>query len=465
MFRKISSALLILLVLLVVSYSSVFAQQGPVYIVQQGDTLTSIAEKFGTSVEELVDVNQISDPSLIQPGDELVIPGFEGVEGILTLQEVGFGETLSSLSFRYGIELDDLARLNRVVNPGRIFAGQSLILPIAAEESAISPRASILLAQAGESKLQGAVKNSLNPWQIHSGYGNEFRLWTVPGSLLVVLGGDQTPQALPEPILGVDLDPFPVIQGKTTKVSVSLNQSAQVEGQLGGHTLNFFELEASNKIALQGIHAMAEPGIYDFTLRLFSTPEGELLYAYIQPVRIQDGFYGFESINGVPQDTIDPTITEPEQEMVEEQLSIATPDRLWGSTFDYPSDYYTDEFLSIFGTRRSYNWGAYYYYHTGLDFYGGTGVEILAPAGGKVVYTGSLVVRGNVTYIDHGWGVYSGYFHQSEIFVSEGDMVERGQVIGLVGGTGRSTGPHLHWEIWVGGVPVDPLDWVQGGFP
>jgi len=76
-----------------------------------------------------------------------------------------------------------------------------------------------------------------------------------------------------------------------------------------------------------------------------------------------------------------------------------------------------------------------------------------------------LTVRGNATYIDHGWGVYSGYLHQAEIYVSEGEWVERGQVIGKVGSTGRVTGPHLHWEIWVGGVPVEPLSWVLVGYP
>ena len=100
-----------------------------------------------------------------------------------------------------------------------------------------------------------------------------------------------------------------------------------------------------------------------------------------------------------------------------------------------------------------------------MDFYAGTGVSILAPAAGVVVLTGEQVVRGKFTYIDHGWGVYSGYFHQSEFLVEEGDIVEPGQVIGLVGNTGRSTGAHLHWELWVGGVPVDPLDWVETSYP
>jgi len=61
--------------------------------------------------------------------------------------------------------------------------------------------------------------------------------------------------------------------------------------------------------------------------------------------------------------------------------------------------------------------------------------------------------------------VYTAYMHQSEILVEVGDRVEAGQLIGLVGGTGRVQGPHLHWEVWVGGVQVDPLDWLKQAYP
>ena len=67
--------------------------------------------------------------------------------------------------------------------------------------------------------------------------------------------------------------------------------------------------------------------------------------------------------------------------------------------------------------------------------------------------------------IDHGWGVYSGFWHQSEFLVQVGEFVAPGQVIGLVGDTGRGTGAHLHWELWVNGVQVDPLDWLQQEYP
>ncbi len=81
------------------------------------------------------------------------------------------------------------------------------------------------------------------------------------------------------------------------------------------------------------------------------------------------------------------------------------------------------------------------------------------------MFAGPLTVRGSTTYIDHGWGVYSGYLHQNEIYVEVGEFVEAGQEIGQVGATGRVTGPHLHWEIWVGGVPVEPITWIERSFP
>ena len=93
------------------------------------------------------------------------------------------------------------------------------------------------------------------------------------------------------------------------------------------------------------------------------------------------------------------------------------------------------------------------------------GIEIRAPAAGVVVFAGELIVRGNATVIDHGWGDYTGYMHQSELMVVEGDRVEKGQLIGLVGGTGRVQGPHLHWELIVGGIPINPLDWLDESFP
>jgi murein DD-endopeptidase MepM/ murein hydrolase activator NlpD len=145
-------------------------------------------------------------------------------------------------------------------------------------------------------------------------------------------------------------------------------------------------------------------------------------------------------------------------------VGVATPEKLWSGYFQVPSPF-GDTFNSLFGTRRSFNGSDFIYFHAGLDFGGGLGVQIFAPAAGQVVFAAPLEVRGNATIINHGWGVYSGYWHQSEILVQEGQMVEPGQVIGIVGNTGRSSGAHLHWELWVGGVQVDPLDWLARIYP
>jgi len=457
--------LLCILALIVFPFSSVTAQEsGPVYVVQPGDTLTAIALIFGTTVEALVVANNIDDPSLLIPGMELIIPGYEEISGVLTIQEIGYGETLSSLSFRYGVPSESLARLNRIINPGRIYAGQPLILVESESDIPALLEDSLLLPRIGESKLELAVRTGTSPWSLTTLSQTEIRMWVVPGITLVVPGGGQWAGALPHPILSVEVEPLPAVQGRTTVVRLELSQSGWVEGHLEDWRLNFFPLDSHQWVALQGIHAMADPGLYDLEVQLYASEGGEMTFAFSQPVRVREGGYGFETINGVPADTIDPDVVEPEQEMVVSLLSPATLERHWEDTFQFPSDYYTDSFVSVFGTRRSYNYGAYHYYHTGLDFYG-SGVPILAPSPGQVVFTGSLTVRGNTTYIDHGWGVYSGYFHQSEIYVSEGDFVDTGQVIGKVGGTGRSTGPHLHWEIWVGGVPVDPLEWVEKVIP
>ena len=82
-----------------------------------------------------------------------------------------------------------------------------------------------------------------------------------------------------------------------------------------------------------------------------------------------------------------------------------------------------------------------------------------------VVYVGMVSIHGNFTIIDHGWGVYTAYAHQSEVYVQMGQQVNKGDVIGATGNTGRSIGPHLHWEMWVNGVEVDPLQWARVSFP
>ncbi|MCX6070747.1 MAG: LysM peptidoglycan-binding domain-containing protein, partial [Chloroflexi bacterium] len=169
---------LLLLVLLCLPVSPAQAQvSGPVYIVQPGDTLTGIAAMFGTTVDALVELNSIADASLVYPGAELVIPGFEGVSGVLATRPIEFGETLASLSLRNGVAQDTIVRLNRVTNPGRLYVGEPVIVPEGSTSAMALPLAELLSPSTGETTLEIAVRAGINPWTLRVLNDQADRLW------------------------------------------------------------------------------------------------------------------------------------------------------------------------------------------------------------------------------------------------------------------------------------------------
>jgi murein DD-endopeptidase MepM/ murein hydrolase activator NlpD len=103
-------------------------------------------------------------------------------------------------------------------------------------------------------------------------------------------------------------------------------------------------------------------------------------------------------------------------------------------------------------------------FHTGIDVSAPTGGKIVAPANGTVVRIGWSNGYGRIVEIAHGFGIRTTYAHLEATRVAEGQRVRRGDLIGLVGSTGRSTGPHLHYEVQVDGRPVNPLDYVLNAF-
>jgi murein DD-endopeptidase MepM/ murein hydrolase activator NlpD len=127
---------------------------------------------------------------------------------------------------------------------------------------------------------------------------------------------------------------------------------------------------------------------------------------------------------------------------------------MWTSSFLRPR---SSVITSVFGSGRVFN-GAVTSRHLGVDYRGAEGEPILAANRGVVALVENFFLAGNVVYIDHGGGVVTGYFHMSKPLVTVGDTVKRGQEIGLVGKTGRVTGPHLHWSARYGAVTVNPGD-------
>jgi murein DD-endopeptidase MepM/ murein hydrolase activator NlpD len=460
----------LLLILLVIPLGVVQAQdtqpeEGPVYIVQPGDNLWGISQRFGISIDDLTTQNGITDPNQLAIGMRLVIPGLEGLQGVLTTQEIPFGESLRSLSRRYEIPQDLMVRLNKFTSPETVAAGASLIIPNPEDENgSLEPVGDRVTLKAQQSLLEVAISQGINPWTLMS--ENELNhSWAVlPGDTLHLPGDDPGPGALPDNITLAVADDLPVIQGHTISVKLTASGEISLSGAFTDQMLNFFQNVDGTWVALQGVHVMLDPGYYP--LELQGTLADGTTFAFSQAIYVQDGNYPYDPPLVVNSETVDVENTTPEDLQWADVVAPITPVRLWQGAFISPvPDYYSDCYPSMFGHRRSYNGSAYDFFHTGLDFCGQIGTDIYAPADGVVVFTEPTVVRGNATVIDHGWGVYTAYGHQSEFLVSVGEQVKKGQLIGLVGETGRVSGPHLHWEVIVGGVQVDPLQWLQREFP
>jgi murein DD-endopeptidase MepM/ murein hydrolase activator NlpD len=469
MLKRFIVAITLIAVLFSFSPASAQAGDGPTYIVQSGDTLSLIASRFNITLEDLMNANGISNPDLLSAGQELVIPGLENISGVLVTEFVQFGDSFRSLSRRTQITEPTLRRLNRLVSPTELYVGVSLIVPQQTGENRLTSR---VTPSNGETLLELAVKGDTDLWAL-AGINQLSGTWAaLPGDVLYATGGESEARASGLPAVFEDavVSPLPLMQGRTTVIRAQVPEGVTLGGMLVDHPLHFFPDEDSSQVALQGVHALLEPGVYPLRLEAM-LPDGSK-QSFEQLVLVISGNYPEDPLLYVDAGTIDPAVIEPEDQLIESTVQEATPQKLWDSSFGTPASLYAEStyFTSRYGNRRKYigidSDLTYQGFHTGLDFGGGTGLPITAPAAGKVVLTApDLVVRGNATMIDHGWGVYSGFWHQSEFQVQVGEMVAPGQIIGLVGNTGRGTGAHLHWEVWVNGVQVEPLDWMQREFP
>lgn len=168
-------------------------------------------------------------------------------------------------------------------------------------------------------------------------------------------------------------------------------------------------------------------------------------------------------------------------ELTEEEGSVLTPEAVatearmrtfeqfnafdgraaWNDLFIRPAEGIV---TTQFGQARSINGGPIGGAHGGLDIANAEGTPVVSAAPGRVIWAAPMPIRGNTVLVDHGAGVVTGYHHLLEITTEAGARVEAGEVIALMGSTGLSTGPHLHWEMTIYGVNVDPVTWTERPF-
>lgn len=141
-----------------------------------------------------------------------------------------------------------------------------------------------------------------------------------------------------------------------------------------------------------------------------------------------------------------------ERATIRAAVERVTPEWHASDGFDWPR---RDRITSPFGERRLFR-SEVRSLHLGLDIAGREGAPVRAAAAGRVALAGRFLLQGNAVYVDHGLGVYTAYLHLSRTDVDEGRLVERGERLGRVGATGRVTGPHLHWSLYVAGRSLDP---------
>lgn len=263
----------------------------------------------------------------------------------------------------------------------------------------------------------------------------------------------------------LSLPEWPVPQGASFAAIVLGTGVAEVQVTFAGRTypavadggLWLSVVGVGQRVGLTDQH---EPGVYP--VQALVTLADRATHVLSGEVSVAAAQFPVEYITLAPAQAalLDPALVQRELAILLPLYTAFTPQRLWDGYFLRPTG---GLITDVYGSRRSYNGGPAVGSHSGVDFGADAGTPVYAAAAGRVVLAEALPVRGNGVLIDHGAGVFTGYFHLSAIRVEPGQEVAAGDQIGNVGATGLATGPHLHWEVVVGGYQVDGLLWLQAG--
>jgi murein DD-endopeptidase MepM/ murein hydrolase activator NlpD len=233
-----------------------------------------------------------------------------------------------------------------------------------------------------------------------------------------------------------------------------------------GHEVSF-SYDAASKMwfALAGVSLETAPGTYSLELTGETTSGKKISFA--RKFIVSRGQYPKIKV----ELSVESKFTEPtpeQQKQIEEGqqvkkdfLNKVTPEREWSGAFTTPADAAISD---VFGSERIFN-GKTSSPHLGLDFRVPSGTPVAAMNDGTVLLARPLYFEGNFVVLDHGQGLLTLYLHLSEFKVKEGERVKRGQVVGLSGGTGRATGPHLHVAVRWQGTYLDPASLLRLRLP
>ncbi len=264
------------------------------------------------------------------------------------------------------------------------------------------------------------------------------------------------PGPLPDP--AVYIMPSPVAQGQTVLIVVVAPGADTASMWWQGQTFSLLHHE-ERFIGFFGIDANAGIGPQSLGVAVYGR-RGEPLLWQETVIEIVSGDWTVDNIqiDGPNEALLDPAIRRADEAQRLPYQTGLTPQLHWLGVFDPPVD---GAITALYGEQRSFNGGPIVEYHTGIDYGGETGTAVRAGNSGIVSWAGRTRRRGNGIIIDHGAGVFTGYYHLSEVLQTSGTVVEQGDLVARMGATGLATGPHLHWEVVVRGVTVNPLPWIR----
>lgn len=243
------------------------------------------------------------------------------------------------------------------------------------------------------------------------------------------------------------VEPETVAQGGVVRVESAEPATA---ARLGKKSVPMYRQNDGMYLGLMPVSANHKPGTYELGILNDKT------VVHTRPLTVLDG--GFPEQNIRLRRSLTRLRPSPgEMEAVGSLRRTASESRFWDEPFAKPVP---GCMTSPFGVRRLHNGKRTGNYHGGIDQRGAEGVAVRAFASGVVRIVQPFNIHGHTVGIDHGQGVTSLYLHLSRFAVDEGMKIEKGDVIGYVGSTGRSTAPHLHWTVAVNGVSVNPAQWV-----
>jgi hypothetical protein len=271
-----------------------------------------------------------------------------------------------------------------------------------------------------------------------------------------------TPVSAEPPV--ITLDPPEVGQGETTVLTVKQGAAASGSARLLGQRIPLIATGDGTLWCVAGAGLFEGLGskaaaivTHDQGGRVIS--EVSLPFTVVAVDRPIDYLTASPSVTAV----LTPEAAEIEAALrAYEQFNLFGARPQWEGTIQLPVEEYIQ--TTTFGEGRSINGGPVSGQHSGTDMAAPSGTPILAAAAGRVAWADAMPIRGNSVLVDHGAGVVTGYHHLLEWGVEVGQMVAAGEEIAKMGSTGFSTGPHLHWEMTIYGVNVDPMTWVGRGF-